>query len=88
MPKNNGKHNDELFRETFREGFKKQYQNGLLAGSRAICKVVSDKASDETKTPEERIEDIKKFCRILAGLDKPLAVKHEESAEEPKDDQH
>lgn len=68
MTKNKGKHNDELFAQTFREGFKKQYQNGLLTGSKAICKVVHDKATDDAKTPEERIEDIKKFCGVLLGL--------------------
>jgi len=72
------KHNDELFRKTFEEGFRKQFQNGLLQGSRAICKVVFDKASDEKKTIQERIDDIKKFCGILTGL----PIKEEEATNE------
>ena len=74
------KHNDEMFKKTFEEGFKKHFQNGLLQGSRAICKVVYDKASDEKKTIEERIEDIKKFCSVLIGL--PVIVKGEEVSDE------
>ena len=74
------KHNDEMFRKTFEEGFKKHFQNGLLQGSRAICKVVYDKACDEKKTVEERIEDIKKFCSVLVGL--PVVAKGEEVSDE------
>lgn len=86
MAKKAPKHNDALFRKTFEEGFKKQYQNGLLTGSRAICKVVFDKANDETKDPQTRIDDIKKFCSVALGLpvEKPIVAQKNEKT---KDDQ-
>ncbi len=66
--KHTGDHNDAMFREVFKNGFQKQYQNGLLQGARAMCKVVYDKACDEKKTLEERIEDIKSFVGTLLSL--------------------
>ena len=42
-------------------------QDGLIQGAKAISKVVYDKATDESKTFEERIEDIKKFCLVSLG---------------------
>lgn len=55
---------ESILREEFNKGYKSVFQNGLLQGSKAVCKVVLDKANDERKTLEERIEDIKKFCRV------------------------
>ena len=71
------RHNDELFRKTFEEGFKKQFQNGLLQGSRAMCKVVYDRASDESKPAQERLDYIKSFCGVLLNL--PTGTKVEEA---------
>ena len=70
------RHNDEMFRKTFEEGFKKQFQNGLLQGSRAMCKVVYDHASDESKPAQERIDYITKLCGVLLNL--PVKAKVEE----------
>ena len=39
-----------------------QRQNGLAEGCKAISKVVYDKATDESKSYEERIRDIIIFC--------------------------
>jgi len=51
-------------RKTFNEGFKSAQRNGLLQGATAISKVVLDKANDTRKTPEQRLEDIVRFCEV------------------------
>jgi len=81
------KHNDREFQErikaqerikmTLRENLEKQFRNGITQGMYAACKVISDKASDETKAYEERINDIIAFCQpALKGRDaKPTTQK-------------
>ena len=81
------KHNDKEFQDrikaqerikmTLRENLEKQFRNGITQGMYAACKVISDKASDETKTYEERINDIITFCKpALKDRDaKPAAQK-------------
>lgn len=49
-----------------------QRQNGLAEGCKAVSKVVYDKATDESKTYEDRIRDIITFCEI------GLAIKTED----------
>lgn len=67
-----GKHNDKQFTEGFknmlRGGFKEQYQNGLRQGTYAACKVIHDKAVDDSMTPEERLQKIIEFCEVFASL--------------------
>ena len=47
-------------------------QEGLATGTKAVSKVIYDKATDESKTYEERIADIIKFCKV------GLAIKEKE----------
>lgn len=67
-----GKHNDKQFTEGFksmlRGGMKQQFQEGLRQGTFAACKVIHDKALNEEKTAEERLEDIVNFCEVFASL--------------------
>ena len=76
------KHNDKEFQErikaqerikmALRENLEKQFRNGVTQGMYAACKVISDKASDEAKTHEERINDIITFCEpALKSHDSP-----------------
>lgn len=59
---------DELMlKKTFEEAFKKSFNNGMVQAGKAICKVICDKASDTNKSPEERIDDIIKFCKVSLG---------------------
>ena len=58
------KKEEQRMREAFTDGFSKMFQNGLHQGTYAIAKVLYDKACDESKTYEERIQDIKKFCEV------------------------
>lgn len=51
-------------------------QAGLAAGAKAISAVVYEKATDESKSFEERINDIKKFCEV------GLAIKQNEVEEQ------
>lgn len=55
---------ENILREEFTKGYRSVFRSGLLQGSKAVCKVIFDKADDDSKTLEERIEDIKKFCKV------------------------
>ena len=65
-----GKHNDKEFQDkikmSFRNNLEKQFRNGLAQGMYAACKVVYDRASDETKPIEERLEAVINFCGPIA----------------------
>lgn len=53
----------ELLKQ-FEKGYENTYRNGLLRGATAVSKVVLDKAKNTTKTLEERIDEIIKFCEV------------------------
>lgn len=61
------KNAEKVLRETFKKSLRDTFQKGLLQGSKAIAKVVFDKANDVNKTAEERIEEIKRFCSVSLG---------------------
>ena len=65
MAKHNDKAFNALLKEKFNGGFQKQFQNGLAQGTYAACKVMYDMATNETKTPEERIADIVRFSQTF-----------------------
>lgn len=62
---------EDKLREVFNKGYKNTFRNGLLKGSKAMCRVIFDKANNESKTPEDRIEDIKNFCKVSLGERNP-----------------
>lgn len=51
-----------------REQMQKVRDSGLLAGSKAICGVVLEKAKNNTKTDAEKIQDIITFCERSLGV--------------------
>lgn len=55
---------ENKLRETFGDGLKSAHRTGLLQGAVAISKVILDKANDTSKTPDERLKDIIKFCEV------------------------
>ena len=55
---------EKIVSEILAENLQKYHIDGVLSGSRNMCKAVYDKATDETLTPEERLNDIIKFCKI------------------------
>lgn len=55
-------------RNELQDALKKQYVRGLTDGTKAIAGVVFEKAKDQTKTAEERIDDIIAFCTPSLGL--------------------
>lgn len=71
------KHNDDLFKRVVEGKFKEQFNRGLLQGTKAISRVVYDKATDEKRTNAEKIEDIKKFCSVMLSMDVKENPKHE-----------
>ena len=66
------KHNDKEFQDrikaqekikmTLRNNLEKQFRNGITQGLCATCKVIYDKATDEGRTFEERVNAIIAFC--------------------------
>lgn len=61
------KKDEELLRDTIQKSLKDTHSKGLLQGSKAMCGVILEKANDTTKTPEERIAEIKRFCEVSLG---------------------
>lgn len=63
-----GKHNDQLFKKVVTGGLQKQHSAGIAQGAYAMCRVVLEKATDETKTVEQRLKDVIDFCEVCAKL--------------------
>ena len=63
-----GKHNDQLFRKVVTGNLRKQHTAGAAQGAYAMCKVIRDKATDETKTVEQRLEDVVGFCNVCLNF--------------------
>lgn len=61
---------EKQLREAFSKGFESTHRTGLIQGAVAITKVVLDKANNKNKTPEDRLDDIIKFCeKSLHNID-------------------
>ena len=73
------KHNDNLFRQVVTGGLQKAQRDGIGMGAHAMCKVILEKAQNETKTAEERLADIIKFCVVCTN---PKELKKEFKLEE------
>lgn len=58
------KHNDNALKDVLKKGLRNQFMDGLKQGTVAVCMVINEKASDTSKTIEERIDDIMKFCSV------------------------
>lgn len=73
----------------FKKGLKEQYHRGLLDGTRAFTKVIYDKATDETKSVEERLQDVVQFAKVSLNIDdaarKACAAKEESEATAAKE---
>ena len=73
----------------FKKGFKEQYRRGLLDGTRAFTKVIYDKATDETKSVEERLQDVVQFAKVSLNIDdaarKARAAKEESESTAAKE---
>lgn len=62
------KHNDQVFKRVVTDGLQKQHTAGIAQGAYAMCRVVLDKATDESKTVEQRLEDVIAFCKTCTKL--------------------
>lgn len=63
-----GKHNDQLFKKVVTGGLQRQHSAGIAQGAYAMCRVVLDKATDESKSIEQRLKDVIDFCKTCAKL--------------------
>lgn len=52
----------QAIQRSLEKNMQKVRDSGLLAGSKAICAVIFQKATDQTKSHKERIDDIVEFC--------------------------
>lgn len=77
MAKHNDKEYQEKIKMTFRHNLEKQLKTGIAQGLYAASKIIHDRATDKSKTPEERIESIVAFCNIALK-------QHEKKPEEPE----
>ena len=48
--------------DTIKEALLKAKQTGLEIGTHAVCKVIYDIATAESKDPEDRLKEITAFC--------------------------
>lgn len=62
------KNQEKQLNKEIREQMQKVRDSGLLAGSKAICGVVLEKAKDSTKTEHEKLQDIIEFCERSLGV--------------------
>lgn len=53
---------NEFLEAKFRECLENVRMSSLAAGAVAMCKVIRDKATDESKSVEERLADVVAFC--------------------------
>lgn len=60
------RHNDNVFKRVVTDGLKKQHSAGLAQGAYAMCNVILKKATDESKTVEQRLADVVAFCKACA----------------------
>ena len=74
---------EQHLNDVFTKALKDTHRNGLLQGSKAMCHVILELASDTKKTPDERIEAIKKFC--ATGLSRKQDEKPEPQANTPRE---
>ena len=65
----------EDFEKQIKEKFEFVRNQGLIAGSKAICGVVLEKAKNEEKSVEERLHDIIDFCEVSLGVAKENEIK-------------
>lgn len=49
------------------EMLQETHRKGLAQGSKAMCHVIMEKAQDQTKSYEERIREIERFCKVSLG---------------------
>lgn len=52
------------FRSIVHGSLQQQHTAGLTQGAYAMCEVILDKAADETKAAEQKLEDIVGFCKV------------------------
>lgn len=54
--------------KNIREHMRRVRDSGLIAGSKAICGVVLEKANNPKKTDGEKLKDIVEFCERSLGI--------------------
>ena len=58
------KKREEEFEKIFRDHLQKQLNRGIKIGVLTNSRIVLDKLNDTSKSLEDRIEDVKKFCQV------------------------
>lgn len=60
--------NTEKIKTALEDQLKRQLQYGLSQGMFAACKVIHDKATDQSMSAEDRLNDIINFCEPLLNV--------------------
>ena len=60
--------NKEL-EELFRNKLQEQYNRGIRVGVMTVSKIVTDKLNDKSIPFMQRIEDVKRFCKIAPSVE-------------------
>lgn len=59
------KENNEKIKAALKDQLERQLKYGLSQGMFAACKVIHDKATDQSMSIEDRLNDIIAFCEPL-----------------------
>jgi hypothetical protein len=73
---------DKALEKAIKEQLDKARFIGLAIGAKSISKVVMDKATDESKTAEEKIADIIEFCKVGLGINEETVESEETTKNE------
>lgn len=58
--------------KTIKENLEKQRNGGIQIGIIAASKVIYDKLNDTSKSLLDRVEDVKRFCKISLNKEKEI----------------
>lgn len=69
--------------DALREGLNKAQRQGIAAGAYAVCKTVLEKADDETMNNEQKLDEIRRFCKSFGEIAKAEEKRSAEPQEKP-----
>lgn len=72
----------EVLETIFKERLEEMYRSGLKQGVFAVCSVVLDKLSDQTKTAEDKLSDVESFVSHFSATKEKEEDSTQDSAQE------
>lgn len=62
---------EEQLKQKIREGYNHELTRGIAKGIWAASRIIYDYANDENLTAEQRLQNIREFCEVLARENEP-----------------